>query len=434
MNKKIRTQIIIASVILTALIVSILLLLFVQTERGEIDDSEAVSLCQASSNDVIDIKIKLAGEVLKFSLANNDEWIIDGLQKDQYAPEKVNRLVDTVLNLKSTEEITANGTFGFEKPSAEIQINKKDGKSYVLSVGDKQPAGNKYFVKNQETNKIWLVSEPTADVIMQPLRYYCEFNRFQVDINSVNRISISVNNQNVSIQKRTDPEKKTYNSKWKMIQPFEAEANDDFIDSEIINNINSLNLSVPIKAEPDLITVGLVELGFVTASGNCTDKFEVLFNNEEYIIRYHDEFYRIDNRYIKFLNTPLFNYFQKMQNIVPMDSVSDIVISLNNEEVHTFYVNNGKEFCIDDVNLDEKSAKDLYYNIISMEVDGIYNDEPFGNHWMSMKFNGFGISIDVYKVNEMYSVYSKNGEKHFIIKNSTLNHIADVVKQTMNNK
>lgn len=112
--------------------------------------------------------------------------IVDGTDAGLYSQQKLISLIYGLTHIDADREIneTEADGFGFDKPAAQASILLDDG-TVRLTLGRKSPIAEDYYLKNEDSGRVYLVSAETAELMTRPADDLRELAMFPA-INSEN--------------------------------------------------------------------------------------------------------------------------------------------------------------------------------------------------------------------------------------------------------
>jgi hypothetical protein len=158
----------------TAILLVILALLAVvavwETHRGPAGESpqeKAKWVFTLSRDDVGEFEVKDGSQSIYLALGGMGDWFIGAIDGPPADTARVNSLLDSVVNLKSTRVITDTSVglaaFGLDNPPVEVRLGLTEGKKEVLLIGNKNPQGISYYAQRQGSPNVYLISTSLVD-------------------------------------------------------------------------------------------------------------------------------------------------------------------------------------------------------------------------------------------------------------------------------
>ncbi len=158
----------------TAILLVILALLAVvavwETRRGPAGESpqeKAKWVFTLGRDDVDDIEIKDGNQSVFLARGGTGDWFIGAIGGAPADTARINSVLDSVVNLKSTRVLTDTSTglaaFGLDNPPVQVRLGLAEGKKEVLLIGNKNPQGTSYYAQRQGGPNVYLISTSLVD-------------------------------------------------------------------------------------------------------------------------------------------------------------------------------------------------------------------------------------------------------------------------------
>lgn len=455
MTKSTKNIIIIAAVIalLAAGIVVLNMVDFSKNTDTETNGaSETYTVYSAEADDLTEVSAESANGVIE-AVKTDDGWTIKGA--DDVDGSKVYTLVSTVSSITSknkvAENVTAFAQYGLEQPSATVVINGKDGEN-TLYIGDKSPTLGEYFIRLNDDTTVYTLYSYKVDTIMQPLSYYRDFNRFNINIDDVTSIKIERDDETIEL-KIADDIANTTNNVWELVEPYMSSANDEYIDSNILAKLDMLTLNTLAPAGGDYGTlspearVTLIIEPYDNTTGKYGSEYTETFSvgrteGDKTYVEYNGKVYETEAQTLEFVGTPAFNLLNKLQALVDIATVKKVTVTIGSASNAIDIVHNGDDtsFRFNGAEADYKLTRSMYQAIISLAVDGEYKGETLGATFLEFDFDGVkdlgDVKIEFKSINDLSCALVKNGKAEFTIKKNKLNEFIGLwetyVNETVN--
>jgi len=141
-----------------------------ETRRGPAGESpqeKAKWVFTLGRDDVSDIEIKDGDQSVYLARSGTSDWFIGAVGGPPADTARVNSLLDSVVNLKSTRVITDTSAglaaFGLDNPPMQVRLGLAEGKKEVLLIGNKNPQGNSCYAQRQGGPNVYLISTWLVD-------------------------------------------------------------------------------------------------------------------------------------------------------------------------------------------------------------------------------------------------------------------------------
>jgi len=158
----------------TAILLVILAILAVvvvwETRRGPADESpqeKAKWVFTLGRDDVGELEVKDGDQSVYLARGGMGDWFIGAIGGPPADTARVNSLLDSLVNLKSTRLITDTSAglaaFGLDNPPMQVRLGLSEGKKEVLLIGSKNPQGSTCYAQRQGSPNVYLVSTSLVD-------------------------------------------------------------------------------------------------------------------------------------------------------------------------------------------------------------------------------------------------------------------------------
>jgi hypothetical protein len=164
--KKFRTTFIALAVVL------VLALYMVYTGREEpTKEADDLTIFGATLDEIKRIQIHHSDHRLTVEKASDLTWVVDTPLNYEISQEAVNTLVAAVAGGRFEKEIESDpydlDAFGLATPNTRIVVERERKGSKTLLVGSATPVGSGYYVKNEDDNRVWVISSALADALVK---------------------------------------------------------------------------------------------------------------------------------------------------------------------------------------------------------------------------------------------------------------------------
>lgn len=415
-------------------------------EQTSATSEPSYTIYSEDTSDLSAVIVENQEETIEADNLGNSVWTINNMSNDDIDKSKAYTLASTISTIISKNKIEENPSdlsqYGLDDPSITVTLRKNNGDENILYIGDMSPTLNEYFIILDGDNTVYTLYSYKVDTLMQPLSYYSDFNRFNVEIDDIIKIKIERSNETIEL-KIADDISQTTNNVWEIVEPYDSSANDEYIDSNILEALDELSFS-------NLVTDG-GDYGFDTPTAKITltikpydvttgkygDEYDEMFiigkiNNDKAYISYNDRTYEVASDAVEFAEASAFNILNKLQALVDISLVKDVSVIAGNNKDTLEIIRNGDDmsFTINGKDAEYKITKNIYQAIISLAVDGIYNGEDLGETVLSFEFSGIKTSDDVTvefkSINDLSCALIRNGKAEFTIKKNKLNEIMEL--------
>lgn len=437
-NKK---NIIILVSVIAAMIIGIVIVLNIDTSTTAPETKEQYTVYNAASAEIESVCVGYGENTVK-AVQENGEWTIEGYGGADVDTGKVSGLVNSLTPLISEHKITDDTSqlseYGLDAPDITISVTKKSGGTDIISIGDMSPTLGEYFVKTDKDSAVYTVSNTKISLFTQPISYYREFNRFSVNIDDITGIKL-VSGSSVTELKILDNIDSNTNNVWEMLSPYTSGANDDYIDDKLLAPIGKITLSTPVEKTDEMFGDNSVQVTLTLKPYDdsshkygkaYTENFTVgNTDGDKTFVEYKGRVFAENAENVDFVHESAFNLVSKLQALVDISKVKSVEITMGSTSNTLETVHDGADiaFKLNGKNTDDELSRNMYKAIISLAVDGIYNNEPLGETFITFNFKGIkredDTKIEFKSADNLNYALVKNGKAEFTIKKSKVDEL-----------
>lgn len=448
-----KMMIAVGAVVLLAIGIAVVINIDTTQQSEEMAQNENVyTIFSEGTEDIAEVQVNNGGEVIR--AVNNGDWTINDWTTDDVDTNKAYGLAGTVSMLTSKNKIEENpqdlSKYGLENPAITVVVKLKNGNENKLYIGDKSPTLGEYFIMKDGDSSVYTMYEFKVDTLMQPLSYYKDFNRFNINIDDITNIKIERSDETIEIKLIDDIDENT-NNVWEMVSPYESGANDDYIDNKILAPLSELSMNVPVDSsigdinESDEMTVSLTIRPYDNNTGKYSDEyietFKVLkIDGDKGYVQYKNNIFEVPAEKINFSKDSSFNIVSKLQALVDISKVSSVTVDYDNKsyKMGIEHKDNGETiFTLDDKETNNQLSQQMYKCIAELAADSIYEGETTGETIMKLTYEGLSESddtvIEFKSVDNLNCAVFRNGKAEFKMKTSKLDEFKEVFDEYVKN-
>ena len=189
-----------------------------------------------------------------------------------YALSEVGTLYAAVLKLDADRLVSEKPSavelmeMGFDSGSLVCRLYEKSGGTTTLTLGKLNVTGSGYYVRLNDEEAVYLISKYRGDTMSRPEHVYRDYlflpayDAEQDYATLFTSLSWSYQDRPVEIEKRPAEEVDPLVdfNQYRILQPFEAECDDEFLIEKIVNTIKTIRPSQLVEDDPqDLAVYGL---------------------------------------------------------------------------------------------------------------------------------------------------------------------------------
>lgn len=387
-------------------VVLIALVIAVIAKNIKIDSKDSYTLFSTDTSKIDTVSVEYNGETITAKNLKDSVWTVNNMDTNDIDSAKAYTLASAVSTVISKTKIT-NGLnkpsqYGLDKPQITIMVKTLDGEIAKIYVGAKDEHSGNYYICIDGDNSVYTLYAYKVDILKQPLDYYGDFNRLNINTEDIIKITISHDGETTELEKDSS---KT-DAVWKMIQPYNGGVNYEYIENNILNSIKKLDLSSHATDKTSIDSIA-AEVSFEIKpydatigkyGKNYTESFIIGdADGDTAYVNYKGKIFSVKTDDIDFINLDPANILNKMQISVNINLISAIsviydktdklqIIRKGSED--TALMLNGKE-------VDYKKFKNVCNSITSLAADGVYDSEPLGDTVLTLEFEGIKKSDSV---------------------------------------
>lgn len=444
MTKTVR-NISIASAVIIILIIGIIVVSNIETEENlpaNNENNEFYTVYSEEADNISAIEIIGGTDNIKATNLGSSVWTINDFDAEEIDTSKAYGIAGTVSQLSSKNKVEENASdlsvYGLDNPSVTVKITKKNGKNDTLYIGDKSPALGEYFIIKDGESTVYTMYEFKVDTLLKPISYYREFNRFNINIDDICGIKIMRQDEVIDLKIIDEIDENTSNV-WRMLSPYQSNANDDYIDNKILEPISEIAMNTPVEDTDGGITdkspvLLLTVKPYDNITGKYGDEYTETLNigksvNGKTYVKYKENIYIVEADSINFINDSSFNIVSKMQALVDISKVKSVNLEYNGEKHSIDITKSGSSYSFkaDGSDADAKLSQTMYQAIISLAVDGVYNGETAGETIFKITYVGNNQAddtvIELKSIDDLSCALVRNGKADFLIKKSKIDEL-----------
>ncbi len=411
--------------------VLIALIIAVTVKNISWKDNNSYTLFSEDTSKLDTVSVEYNGETVTAENLKDSVWTINGKDRSEIDSAKAFTLASTVSTViskvKIADGMNNSAQYGLDKPQLTVTITTLDGQTAKLRVGDMEERTGNYYISLDGDNSVYTLYGYKADILKQPVDYYGDFNRLNINTDDIIKISILHDENAIELEKSGS---KT-NTSWKMTQPYNGGADKEYIENNILNPVKSLNLNRSADNKTGIDNVS-AEVNFeikpydATAGKYGENHTESLvigdIDGDTAYISYCGKVYAVKTDDVDFINISPVNMLNKKQMFVNISLTESLTVTAN-EKSDTLNIIRGDgdelEFALNDAAADYKTAKNIYREMTSEEVDGIYKGEPLGDTVLRLDFKGvkksYSVTIEFKDIGNGNCALQKNGKIEFTV-------------------
>ena len=201
------------------------------------------------------------------------------------------------------------------------------------------------------------------------------------------------------------------NNVWHMKEPYETMASDQYIDSSILPQLESISFSEEAKelgAERARLTVTANDKEYEFVLGND--------NGGKTPVEYNGKVYLEPTETFAFVDADIHDYLSRLVSYVNINAVDRVTMEYGGKK-HTIEIKGDKktDFIADGQKKETDPSRELYIELIGVLAAGLYNDQEMGETVLTVNFEGEEpTKVEYKKLNDEAVAVVKNGKAIFV--------------------
>jgi hypothetical protein len=237
----------------------------------------AAKILKMEAGDIQKVELKRKdGENVVLVRNKENQWEIAEPKQMRADQDTAGPLVTTLSSLNSDKVVDEKPTdlaqFGFNSPSIEIVITKKDGKTTKVLIGDDTPTGGGAFVKTADDPKVYTIAsfnKTTFDKKASDLR---DKRLIVFDSEKITRVELTAKGQDIEFGKNAKGD-------WTILKPKPMRADTLQVD-ELIRKLKDAKMDTNADGKPP---AGGAVVGTAKVSDNAgTQQLEIRKVKDDY--------------------------------------------------------------------------------------------------------------------------------------------------------
>ena len=417
-----KKKIIISLVVLVVLVLAYILIMynpFSNNDTSTVTPSN-IPVFSASKDDIIGIDVNMNGEFYSL-VKNNGVWSFFEEEGVYAIQPKVDGIAYDLSNLYATSLVAENVSdfkmYGLEPAYSTVVVHLADGTINTFLVGNKVPDGNGYYFKSDVGNNVYVIDNGKAMVLTYTRRDLISMTMQELYKGDIDEITVTRNNGK-SFTVKQNLESKTED--WIIKEPFLWDADDDVIQSKLLNFIVGI-FALEYEENKTDSEMGLTNPR-ITVSVLKTDGTKQNFyvgktdENIAYVrvdgVKYAG---KVDGEIVKLYNVEPFDIMNKLVQSADYHAITNVVLD-GDLDINLKYA--GKNSMLNGKSLSEEMAIRLYSAICNLKVDAEAKNQVSGKTVLSAEFD-YGTFSYEYKLIEYDArnyALTHDGKKYFLVR------------------
>jgi hypothetical protein len=203
-------------------------------------------IVEIPSDQIQKVEIAKGGVTTTLEMSADGKWTLTSPKAFRADQEAVTTLVNTFNSLSSDRLVEEKGgnpaDFGLVNPSLTVAINRKDGKSSKLLMGDETPTGGGVFAKLDGDPRIFTLASYNRSSIDKSFGDLQDRRLLTFDSDKLTRIELSLKGQTVEFGKNAQ-------SEWQIVKPKPMRADGGNVE-DLLRRLREAKMDTPASSGP----------------------------------------------------------------------------------------------------------------------------------------------------------------------------------------
>lgn len=179
-----------------------------ETEETDTQETTQEEVFSVDADEIQKLSFQAGDETLAWKKEGED-WLLEGDEDFPTDTEKIDSAISAITSLKSTRELSdieSLSEYGLEDPVNVIQIEKTDGTTETITVGDKSSAtGNTYIYLNEDSETVYTISSDLGTTFSNGLYHYAEGEKYpNITVSTIGTIAVEKEKKSYTVVNNTE--------------------------------------------------------------------------------------------------------------------------------------------------------------------------------------------------------------------------------------
>ncbi len=395
-----------------------------------------ITLLSADVNLVNQIDVQNSAETYSF-VKNEGSWFVKNEPYIELHPSRIESLVYSAATLSADTLVAANAedleAYGLKKPQATVSLLLESGASPVFHIGNQTPALDGYYCCLSDSSDVYMLSAASAGQFLSPLSAFRVMTITMLNQADIRSISITKENKEFRLEYEAPPEGSYPGavSTWHIKSPIERDADDKLVQEKLLTPLSMLTAHDVAADQPSDLSL----FGFTGDSVEIKTEAEIVRfsvgqkDGISYILPDgKNTVYSMGAGTLSFMAVTPFDVLEKMTNLISIDTVKTIDITLSGQSfiLRIDHIGEEMKFFINDKPCKEESFKAIYVELSALSVDGMIETPaqmqtlPQAGSIIYTLTDGSAVTLSYYPYDSLNYAVSENGEANFYIKKTKI--------------
>lgn len=377
-------------------------------------------------------------------------WVVKNEPTIEIYPSRVESLVYSAASLSADALIATNAEdlapYGLDKPQSKISLLMQDASTITFSIGNQTPALDGYYCYLSESRDIYKISTSLGSQFLSPLSAFRVMTISALNATDIRSITIKKENTAFQLQYEAPPEGAYPGaiSTWHILSPIQRDADDKLVQEKLLTPLSMLTAHDVAADNPtDLSLFGFSGDSVEIKTETETVRFSVgQKDGMSYILpEGKTAVYSMGAGTLSFMTVTPFDVLEKMTNLISIDTVETIDISLSGQHFILRIEHSGDtmQYFVNDTPCKEEAFKAIYVELSALSVDGMLSAPPAletispACSIVYTLTDASAVTLSYYPYDSLNYAVSENGECTFYIKKTKLSQLAEKLQGLLDN-
>ncbi len=408
-----------------------------------------IPLLSLDTRTISQVEIQNTEDAYTF-VRDGENWLVKNNPNIELYSSRVESLCYGAATLAADSIIASSNVdlsaFGLDKPQATVTLMEENGTTRSFYIGNLTPAGDGYYTCLEGSNDVYKLSNSTGSQFCSSLSAFRVMTITALNQTDIRSITITRDGVPFTLV-YVAPAEKDYPgavSTWHIESPIKREADNALVQEKLLTPLSSVIASGVTEDSPvDISAYGFDGDTVEIATETETVRFAVgRKDGASYIqIDGKETVYFMGMDVLPFMEVTPFDVLEKMTNLIGIDTVKSIDITLSGTKAFLQIEQEGENmrYFVNDTSADEEPFKAIYIELAALSVDGmvekavdVHGKVPQASIIYTLK-DGSTTTLAYYSYDEFNYAVFENSENTFYIKKTKITELEEKLKAFIQN-
>ncbi len=420
--------------------------------KDDTANPNSIAKIQVLAEDVNQLQeIRVENQTESFAFTKTEQkWVVAGKEQIDLYAARVESLCFSAANLTAdtliARECDDYAVYGLDHPQARVELNKINGETVDIEVGNQTPAGDGYYAKISLAPAVYKISQSLGAQFCSPLTFYRMMTINLMEISSIKTVKITQKGVPFIVTYQTPPQGTSAAafSGWKITSPISKEADHAQVQELLLKPLSQI-VAVDVASDDagDKGVYGFTGDTVEISTDTETVRFEVgAKDGKSYICPEGKQtIYAMGDGILPFMKVTAFDVLEKMTNLISIDEIESVSISMDGVEAFLEISHRGDRtlYTVNNMPADEKAFKNFYLELSALTVDGMVDKtmrENEGKPFAKIVYTFTDkrtTTLAYYPYDDFNFAVFENGENIFYIKKTKLSDLKTITQAFIRN-